>query len=117
MTTKPPPATQKLPLSYPAISLSFKFRVLSLLVFRSFLFLVFFYLTYLPYACCFIYIGLVFIHLFIYFILLFALCVFFYMGLVLLLLLFYYFYYYYYYYYLFFWCLVLSALSIFFYYY
>ena len=87
MTTKPPPATQKLPLSYPAISLSFKFRVLSLLVFRSFLFLVFFYLAYLPYACCFIYIGLVFIHLFIYFILLFALCVFFYMGLVLLFLL------------------------------
>ena len=39
---------------------------LSLLVFRSFLFLVFFYLTYLPYACCFIYIGLVLIYSFIY---------------------------------------------------
>ena len=36
---------------------------LSLLVFRSFLF---FYLTYLPCACCFIYIGLVLIYSFIY---------------------------------------------------
>ena len=40
---------------------------LSLLVFRSFLFfIIFFYLTYLPCACCFIYIGLVLIYSFIY---------------------------------------------------
>ena len=49
-------------------------------------FLSFFYLTYLPYACCF-FIYRFSIYLFIYFILLFALCMFFYMGLVLLLLL------------------------------
>ena len=69
-------------------------------------FLSLFYLTYLPYACCFIYIGLVFI----YFILLFALCMFFYMGSIIIITIIFIII-------IFFWCLVLSALSVFFYYY